>query len=359
MTLPLPLPLPQTMPALPVDLRTRLHDVAREAGVSLATVDRAVHQRAGVSPRTLLRVQQALRRLTERARPDEQPAARRDASLFCFLLPAGENAFVAQLREELQALIPWLTEQGVRVDVRTTDAFAPAAAAAAVRRLRGQYDAVVLMLQDHPLVREALERMAADGTCVLTLVSDVQARARSHFVGIDNPAAGRTAGSLMGRFASPLAGRVGILMGTHAQRDHAERLQGFRELMAAEHPQLRLLEPLETGARAEPAEPLVRELLTLHPDLAGLYSIGPGNEGVCAALRAAGRAGRTAWVCHELTAHTRAALLDGTACAVIGQSARQEVLSACRVALARLARQRIGPEDERIRIEIYLKDNLP
>ena len=42
--------------------RARLQEVAREAGVSLATVDRAVHRRPGVSDKTLRRVQQALRR---------------------------------------------------------------------------------------------------------------------------------------------------------------------------------------------------------------------------------------------------------------------------------------------------------
>ena len=42
----------------------------------------------------------------------------------------------------------------------------------------------------------------------------------------------------------------------------------------------------------------------------------------------------------------------------LGQ-ARLEARAACRVALASLARQRLLAEDERIRIEIYLKDNLP
>jgi len=342
---------------LPAESRARLHDVAREAGVSLATVDRAMNRRPGVSTRTLLKVQQAVQKLAKR--PGAEPMPRSDARLLCFLLPAGENGFVAELRDELHALAHWLGEQHARVEIRTTDAFAPAAAAAAVRRLRGQYDAVVLMLQDHALVRDAVERMAADGTCVLTLVSDIEARNRNHFVGIDNLAAGRTAGSLMGRFVGAGTGCIGIVMGSPGLRDHAARLAGFRQLMAAEHPQLRLLEPVESRDLDDHTGPLVRDLLARHDDLVGLYTIGAGNAGAHDALRAAGGAGRVAWVCHELTAHTRAALLDGSASAVIGQNARLEARAACRLALASLARQRLRAEDERIRIEIYLKDNLP
>ncbi|WP_457419757.1 LacI family DNA-binding transcriptional regulator [Roseateles sp. P5_E7] len=341
------------------DLRAKLHDVAREAGVSLATVDRALNQRPGVSARTLLRVQEAVQRLTLQNEPSTAPQPRGGSWLLCFLLPAGQNSFVEQLREALHALTPWLSEQHARVEVRTTDAFSPAAASAAVRRLRGQYDAVVLMLEDHPLVRDAVDRMAGDGTCVITLVSDIPARARNHFVGIDNRAAGRTAGALLGRSLTGRSGPVGVVMGSLALHDHAERLLGFRELMAAEHPQLELLPPLACQDRPESARPLVAQLLAERPDLAGLYSIGAGNDGIHTALRDGGAAGRVAWVCHELTPQTRAALLDGTASAVIGQSAAQEAQLACRLALTRLTRQRSPADAAPIRIEIYLKDNLP
>ncbi|MFG6428949.1 LacI family DNA-binding transcriptional regulator [Roseateles sp. LYH14W] len=341
------------------DLRARLHEVAREAGVSLATVDRVMNERPGVSARTLARVQDAVQRLALQGDASSAPQPRAGSWLLCFLLPAGQNAFVEQLREALHALAPWLAEQHARVDVRTTDAFSPAAASSAVKRLRGQYDAVVLMLEDHPLVREAVERMAGDGTCVITLVSDIPARARNHFVGIDNRAAGRTAGALLGRCLTGRSGPVGVVMGSQALRDHADRLQGFRELMAAEHPRLALLPPLQCQDRPESARPLVAQLLAERPDLAGLYSIGAGNDGIHAALLDGGGAGRVAWVCHELTPHTRAALLDGTASAVIGQSAAQEAQLACRLALARLTRQRCPADATPLRIEIYLKDNLP
>jgi LacI family transcriptional regulator len=337
----------------------RIQDVAREAGVSPATVDRVVNGRSGVRERTVERVRAAVERLAYRPDPAAARLARTRPWRLAFVLPEGSNSFVALLRAELEALGPWLAGQRARATVHVADAFSPADAAVAVVALKGQCDAVIVMLQDHPRVRAAIDELAQDGTCVLTLVSDVPAQGRAHFVGIDNVAAGRTAGTLLGRFVGPRPGRVGVVMGSRSLRDHAERLFGFQQVMATEHPQLELLAPIEGQDRSDRTEPLVRRLLRREPELAAIYSIGAGNRGIEAALKACGAAGRVAWVCHELTPHARRALLEGTASAVINQSASHEVRSACRVALARLTRERLLADQERIRIEIYLKDNLP
>ena len=182
---------------------------------------------------------------------------------------------------------------------------------------------------------------------------------RSRFVGIDNVAAGRTAAALLGRFVRPQCGRIGVVMGSRALRDHAERLFGFQQVLAAEHPQLAILPAIEGHDLSERTEPLVTRLLQSEPDLVGLYSIGAGNRGIQAALERSGRAENIVWVCHELTSHARQALLNGVADAVINQDAGHEVRSACRLALAALSGEPVLPDQERIRIDIFLRDNLP
>lgn len=348
--------------------RSSLADVAREAGVSLATVDRVLHGRAGVRGRTSERVHEVVQRLGYRPDPAAARLARgRDRSLG-FVLPAGSNSFVAMLAEQLQALSPWLAEQRAHAAIETVDVFSPEALARHLAGLRGRYDALVTVALDHPLVRAAIDDLVDSGTPVVTLVSDVPASRRAHYVGIDNVAAGRTAASLLGRFvgarrapvgSSDTKTAVGVVLGSKALRDHAERLFGFQQVLHAEHAQLELLAPLEGHDDSARTEPLVAELLKREPTLAAIYSIGAGNRGIQNALEASGRAREVVWICHELTPHARRALLDGTADAVINQDAGHEVRSACRVALARLWGERVLAEQERIRIDIFLKDNLP
>lgn len=48
--------------------RFLMKQVAQQAGVSLATVDRVIHRRPGVRQQTRIRVEQALYELTSRSR---------------------------------------------------------------------------------------------------------------------------------------------------------------------------------------------------------------------------------------------------------------------------------------------------
>lgn len=342
--------------------RTQLTDVAAAAGVSLATVDRVLHGRSGVHAATVEQVLAAVQRLEYRADPAATRLARaRSSHSVAVLLPSGTNSFVTSLADQVVSLGPWLAEQRLAATVQRVNVFAPEALARHLSSLRRQYVAVVVMGIDHPLVRAAIDDLCADGTTVITLVSDVPSSRRAHYVGIDNVAAGRTAATLLGRFlgAPPSKSRVGVVLGSHALRDHAERLFGFQQVMAAEHPQVTLLPALEGHDDSDRTQPLVADLLKREKNLAGLYSIGAGNRGIQAALVDRRRASQVVWICHELTPHTRRALLDGVADAVINQDAGHELRSAFRLALARLNKERVVPDQERIRIDIFVKENLP
>jgi LacI family transcriptional regulator len=349
--------------------RAQLVDVAAAAGVSLATVDRVLHGRTGVHPGTIERVRAAVQRLEYRADPAATRLARgRSSHAVAVVLPSGSNSFVAMLVEQVKLLGPWLTEQRLDATVHMVDVFSPEALARHLGQLRGRFAAVLVTGLDHPLVRAAIDDLCADGTTVITLVSDVPNAQRAHYVGIDNVAAGRTAATLLGRFVgskfvgsqpkSP-APRIGIVLGSPALRDHAERLFGFQQVIAAEYPHLNLLPVLEGHDDSARTQALVSNLLQQEPQLAGIYSIGAGNRGIQASLTESGRAAQVVWVCHELTPHARRALLDGVADAVINQDAGHELRSAFRMALAQLNKERVVIGQERIRIDIYLKENLP
>jgi len=129
--------------------------------------------------------------------------------------------------------------------------------------------------------------------------------------------------------------------------------------MATEHLQRRLLSPIEGRDLLDRTEPLFAGLLKRDPALAGWYSIGAGNRSFQAALLASGRVQHVGSVCHELMPYARRALLDGVADAVVNQDCGHEVRCACRLALARLSGEPVLPGQERIRIDIFLKDNLP
>lgn len=335
-----------------------LQDVACEAGVSLATVDRVINGRPGVHSRTIERVQAAIKTLNFHPDRHASRLARGRDYHFQVILPFGENDFMKLLEAELLATGNRLRQERVRFSVQQVDVFDGPALATALETLPPDLDGVALVALDHPAVVEAVNALVDAGTTVLTLVSDLPSSRRSHFVGIDNVAAGRTAANLIGRFVRK-PGKVGLIGGSLALRDHIERQFGFEQVIASEFPNLQVL-PLREGrdenARVEAA---AKALLTDHPDLVAIYSVGGGQSGVISALETSGRAKEVVFIAHELTPLARRHLIRGTIDAIINQDSGHMARSVARVLLSSCEGDPIVPGQERIRIDVFLKDNLP
>ena len=335
-------------------------DVAAAAGVSLATVDRVMNGRPGVREATVKAVQDAVERLGFRKDVFAASLARSRRYRFRFLVPhLPKNGFMQALGREIEHAVARGLDERIVVSVQDYAAFD---AADLVRRLEacGQDGVmgVAVVAVDAPEVRAAIGRLTDQGIAVLTLVSDVTPSRRQRFIGIDNIAAGRVAASLLGRFLGGRAGAVLTIAGRMTLRDHAERRRGFAQVIERDFPHLRLLPVAEGLDDSAMTQPLVERTLAEVPDLVGLYSMGAGNRGIAAALEAAGRAHDVVAIGHELTPLMREALLAGTFDAAINQDPSDEVRRAVRT-LKALADGRDDYVPDPVRIDIYLKDNLP
>ena len=339
--------------------RVTIEDVALEAGLSVATVDRVLNGRAAVRPQTALRVEKAIRLLNYQ--PDRLAArlAKGQEYRFCFVLPEGNNGFMIELGEEVRDIASHLLPERVHIDLRLTDVFDAATLAATLDSIGDIYDGVAVVALDHPRVREAINGLVERGVSVVTLVSDVPSSKRSHYAGIDNSSAGRTAATLMGRFLGGKTGKVGLIAGSLSLRDHIERRFGFEQVLAQEFPHLAILPVLESRDDWQRVEKVTAEMLATHADLIGIYNVGAGARGIVTALEKTGRQKQITYIAHELTDHTRRALVDGTIDAIINQNAGHEVRSAVRVLMAKADRTPLIEAMEQIRIDIFVSDNLP
>jgi LacI family transcriptional regulator len=336
-----------------------LKEIAREAGVSLATVDRVVHDRGGVRADTSRRVREAIERHDFRPSAAAADVARGRASKFAFVMPTGSNVFMQMILDEVGRMSSWLSARRTAVETIVTDVFNPAALAETLESLVGRYDGVAVVALDHQSVRAALDDLVAGGTWVVTLVSDVPGSKRHHYVGIDNVAAGRTAGTLIGRFVGPRSGTIGVVAGSQSLRDHAERIFGFNQVMSLEYPHLTALSPVEGGDQDDASEAIMARLLADHPDLIGVYNVGAGCPGIAKAIADAGRERRLVFIAHDVTDFTRRCLLRGVVDAVIEQDPGHEARSAIRVLLSLARNEPILAEQEKIRIDIVMRDNMP
>ena len=340
--------------------RPTVNDIAREAGVSLATVDRVLNARPGVREKTISAVHDAIARLGYVRDIAAANLARSRNYRVAVVLPDTESQFVQTLVRALEDAASAAAASRTEVKLLRSPAEDIHALAALLSALPGQDIAgVALMAPETPIVRDAVRSLRGKGIAVVALVSDLPNTERDHFVGIDSHAAGRTAGVLMGRFLGNRPTRVMVVAQSMLLRDSIERRRGFDEVMQAEFPQAEVLQTLETHGSAETLRQIVTETFRNFDGIGGIYVLGSGHRALAAVMRELGLLGRIVIIGHELTPYTRQALGLGQIDAVITQNVGHLARSALRVLRAKADRLPIDEGQEQIRIEIVIRENLP
>ena len=334
-------------------LKPRIADIALLAGVGTATVDRVLNNRPGVRAATVEKVRAAARDLAASgARPRVLSPAPAGLALRAFLggPPGFANDLLARaLREAARA-------EGValRLDfLRRTDAVAQAAALMAC--LGDGTGGVIVQPVEHPLVRDAVAQLVAAGVPVVSVLTTLPGLAPLPYVGLDNRAAGRLAGQILGNLLGK-KGKIAYFFSDAIYRSHEEREAGLRSILREEFPGVVVVETLSTNDTPEECYRLARDLLARRPDLDGIVNLSAGNRGIERALADAGRAGQVCFVSFNLTALSRKALIEGRMAAVIHQD--MGLIAARAVAAVIAAHRGAQPDLRPIPAELILRENI-
>ena len=292
--------------------RATITDLAREAGVSVATVDRVLNRRLPVREDTALRVVAAAEVIGYHATGLlKQRMTEVKPCTMGFLLQKRQDDFYKALANELLSATKTATSIRGKAFIEFMDELVPSFIAAKIREIGSRVDVLAVVAVDHPLVSEAVEEIVAKGKPVFTLLSDLTTPARAGYIGVDSRKAGRTAAWTISRLAKK-PGKIGILLGSHRYLSQETAEISFRSYMRENAPQFQLLEPLVNLDDQRIAYEAVEDMISSNADLVGIYMSGGGMEGLIRALRDENAGGRIIAVCNELIPVTRAALIDGT-----------------------------------------------
>jgi LacI family transcriptional regulator len=335
-----------------------LHDVARAAGVSYSTADRVLNARGGVAAKSADRVQQAIAHLGYVRDQHAANLSRGRMYRFHFLLPKADHSFFRALHDRVAREQDLRRADRILITMAEVPAFDPDALVQALEAVDDSCDCLALVATEAPGITKAMRALREKGVRIITLVGDAAPDLRTAYVGIDNVVAGRTAGRLLRLAHGGRGGLVLPVLGSLRARDHRDRLEGARAVLATGDPAFDLLPALAVDDRPDLMRALVGQALADHPQITGIYSIGAGNSGLIAALQAR-KAPRPTIIMHELTPITRKGLELGLVDAVIDQKPAQEVALAIDVMKA-IADGRDWHDPARAIVPaIFLQDNLP
>lgn len=341
-----------------------ISEIARQAGVGTATVDRVLNKRPGVHAETVQKVMQVVSELggvvPVRGRP-----RRGENFRFGFVLPADEQPFYELVDRQIAQSAGDLRHQRITEVTHRLEAADAAQFAAQLGRM-AECDGVALLAPDAPPVKLAINELVRGGTHVVTLFSDVPGSMRETHVGADNRAAGRTAGLLLARMAgngAGLGGRDTLLLCSQATRLAAEidRRIGFAQVLEERYPKLRMLRTPDLPAGGEATGRALARLLkkdNLHARVAGIYNVGHGGAGLARTLQTLELAGQVGLVVHDFTDGHRTLLGSGLLSYVLHQDIHYCVLTAARVLRALCENVRGALSVVQPRVEILTAENL-
>ncbi|EWH10710.1 LacI family transcriptional regulator [Catenovulum agarivorans DS-2] len=338
-------------------MKITLDDVAKEAGVSRATVDRVLNERGNVSPITVERVHRALY-TTNYWLSDEDDTPKKIYD-FDFIFPTPHTRYLDFYSRLIEAIKQSYNGQQVNARFHRVEAFNPNALAQKLQQIGTNTDGIAFAAYEHPTVRKAVDELVAKGVGVATLVSDISSTSRISYVGINNRAAGRTAGLLMGRFLGKQTnGKIGLFLGSHAYLGHEEREAGFRGLIREQFPNLRIVEMPELLDNDDRAQDLTASALQEESNLVGIYNVGGGTEGIAQTLKNLDLADKLIFIAHELFDNTKAHLLDGTIDVILNQDVKHEAFNAIEVLISHKEGRPLSSGTTEPQVEIYLAENI-
>lgn len=332
----------------------RFAEIAALAGVSVATVDRVLNERDTASAKTREKVVQAARQL---GIPRVLPDTRHGLVHLDIVLPDNPSPFFQRLNQAMQRDVAMLDKRLV-VHRVTTPEEDEAALVRAIGPRSYRRQALIVSAPDTPAVRSALLDAQQRGEHVTMVVTRVDGVPQADYVGIDNQAAGRTAGYLLGRLCRR-EGRILILSSRRDYLGHIERSGGCRDVLATQFPQLRCdVDVTETHDDADRCYLVLKKALQDQSDVVGLYNTGAGSPGIHAALQRFAK-DKVCWVTHEISDDHRQYLREGMLDVVIDQDPDTQAICALQHTLGALGMAPSTSRSERPgEFRLYFAENM-
>ncbi len=334
-------------------------DLARAAGVSLASVDRVLNNRENVSARAREQVNAAIEKVGFVRNSAAVNLAKGRYYRLRLLLPDDGDQYLAQIIEQVRATQDIARQDLTIIDFVQIDMRDPHLVA---RYLTdpgpADLDGLAIMAPTSPQVRDATTRLNDRGIRTVQFLAGQKDRNAQEFVGADNLAAGRTAARIIGSFSGGQKGLVLVVAETMRSLASIERRLGIDEVLGTHFPDLNALPSLETRGRSDRAEEIIATFMAQQRDVVAVYALGSEARVAITAVSRNSQVRKMTIVAHERTPFTELALREGVLDAVIAQDPGHAVRSAVRILCAQIDGRVPFAAQEKIRNEVLFFENL-
>ena len=333
--------------------RTRFIDIAKKAGVGIATVDRVLNERGSVSERTTKIVLEAARELKiNRLLPQSNRRRLYVEAIFC----RNQSTHYSRLNDALQTVsnivdFP-ISVYRTHFDVTEAEKLVEHIDSTCEAR-----DGFILFAYNTPYLAENIRRLAKK-TTIVTVSTDIPESNRHCYVGIDNHGAGLAAAKISGAICRK-GGKILVLEPSEEAEAQSSRFLAFTHYFRALGKSTDLIFFKDTDYTQDPLKAFLGKLRA-HNDIRALY--GPFNNDFVEQIITLGKTetviGDVAKIVHDLSVHSAQNLQDGLIDIVVDSNPAQEVFQAT-VFIAREHGFETAFTQRPVNFQLYTSENLP
>ena len=298
--------------------RFLIKEIALQAGLGVATVDRVLNERAHVREHTRKRVEQAIKELGKQ----ELQLATAGRKLIVDVVVEAPTRFADEIKDALETEIPALHPAILRPRFQMQETMSTAEVVDTLQSIarRGSHG-VFLKARDVPEITDAIGELHRRSIPVITMFTDIPVSARIAYAGLDNRVAGATAAYLLAQWLGPQPGNVLITMSDERFRGEEEREISFRRALRTRYPRLALIDASGGHGLDTLTEERVLEALGPRTKVSAVYSMGGGNIAILRALEKR-RQSPVCFIGHDLDKDNVSLLREGKVHAILHHDLR-------------------------------------
>lgn len=333
-----------------------IKDIARELGISIGTVDRAIHGRGGINAITKERVLKMAQTLGYKpnlaARYLKAPRQIRVA----VNLPARIASFFDAVRSGIRdASSPF--QAGVDLEFRTHPALGEGDEELFREALEGNSKGIIIAPGRPAQLKLWIRRAAQRRIPVVCVSTDAPGTERLTAVSADPFVSGAMVAEFL-HLTVREPGTVGVFTGDLSTIDHSEKVRGFKQSLSTLNGSLGLSAVIETHDDESAAYSQTRKIMARDPSLKAIYVSTANSATVIQALEELDPERRIAVVTTDLFAQLVPFLRSGRILATIYQRPEAQGRMAFEALYKFLAEGKCPPHQIKLNPHIVMRSNL-
>ena len=294
-----------------------IKEIAEALGISIGTVDRALHARPGISPITRSKVLKTAQAMGYRPNLAARFLKSRKALTMAIHLPKEIAFFFDAVREGIrEAAKPF--EPAVRVIFRTYPRLGDGDVELFEQALSDGTNGIVICPGMPSVVRPLIRKAARANVPVVCVATDAPGTERLTTISACPFTSGAMAGELLSRTVHH-RGSFAVFTGSLETEDHAKKVEGFRSSISTLAAQREIQAVIETRDDPHAAYAQATVVFRKHDDIRGVYVSTANSLPVLQAIRETGSAGRIAVVTTDLFPELVPMIRSGRVLATINQ----------------------------------------